>query len=68
MSNKRCVLLVLAAQLWAGAAAAQAPSLAPPPASASSNTLLGRRNRAAERAFAIAISTEPSWVLSILSK
>ena len=31
MSNKRCVLLVLAAQLWAGAAAAQAPSLAPPP-------------------------------------
>jgi glc operon protein GlcG len=32
MSNKRCVLLVLAAQLWAGAAAAQAPaSSAPPP-------------------------------------
>jgi len=31
MSNKRCMLLVLAAQLWAEAAAAQAPSLAPPP-------------------------------------
>ena len=31
MSNKRYVLLVLAAQLWAGAAAAQAPSPSAPP-------------------------------------
>src|SRR5215472_17210900 len=42
--------------------------LAPPPARASSNTLLGLRKRAAERAFSIAISTEPSWALSIRSK
>src|SRR5215470_17033383 len=31
MSNKRCVLLVLAAQLWAGASAAQAPAPSAPP-------------------------------------
>jgi hypothetical protein len=31
-----------------------------PPASASSKTFVGRRNKAAERAFSMAISTEPS--------
>src|SRR5262245_37911968 len=40
----------------------------PPAASASWNALVGRLNRAAERAFACAMSTLPTCVLSIRSK
>src|SRR6267378_1239885 len=41
---------------------------APPPATASWNTLVGRLNRAAERALPIATATLPVWVASIFSR
>src|SRR5262252_667067 len=57
MSNKRCVLLVLAAQLWAGASAAQAPAPSAPPPTTPYGAPIGIDD--AKKAAAAAVAEVP---------